>query len=130
MITRILISGASIAGPTLAYWLNAHGWSTTVIERQDALRDEGQNIDIRGAAREVARRMGIEEAIRAASTGELGTEFIDADGNPIASFPASESESGGFLAGAIDDDARQLTAQDFQLSGGLMQPAQCRARRA
>ena len=42
--------------------------------------------------------MGIEEAIRAASTGELGTEFIDADGNPIASFPASESESGGATA--------------------------------
>ncbi|HET9563461.1 MAG TPA: FAD-dependent monooxygenase [Mycobacterium sp.] len=98
MVTRILISGAGIAGPTLAYWLNAHGWSTTVIERQDALRDEGQNIDIRGAAREVVRRMGIEEAIRAASTGELGTEFIDADGNPIASFPASKSESGGATA--------------------------------
>ena len=65
---RVLISGASIAGPTLAYWLNAQGWSTTVIERLDALRDDGQNIDVRGAGREVARRMGIEEAIRAAST--------------------------------------------------------------
>src|SRR6478752_2969214 len=96
MVTRrILISGASIAGPTLAYWLNAHGWSTTVIERLDTLRDDGQNIDVRGAGREVARRMGIEEAIRAASTGEVGAQFIDGDGDPIASFPASKSESGG-----------------------------------
>ena len=96
MVTRrILISGASIAGPTLAYWLNAHGWSTTVIERLDTLRDDGQNIDVRGAGREVARRMGIEEAIRGASTGEVGTQFIDGDGDPIASFPASTSESGG-----------------------------------
>ena len=99
MATRtILISGASIAGPALAYWLNAHGWSTTVVERLDALREEGQNLDVRGAGREVARRMGIEEEIRAASTGEVGTQFVDADGNPIATFPASESESGGATA--------------------------------
>lgn len=94
----ILISGASIAGPALAYWLNARGWDTTVVERFDALRDDGQNIDVRGAGREVARRMGIEDAIRAASTGETGTEFVDSDGTPLASFPAGESDSGGATA--------------------------------
>ena len=36
--------------------------------------------------------------IRAASTGEVGTQFVDADGDPIATFPASESESGGATA--------------------------------
>ena len=51
MRTRtILISGASIAGPALAHWLAAAGWTTTVVERFDALRDTGQNIDVRGAA--------------------------------------------------------------------------------
>jgi 2-polyprenyl-6-methoxyphenol hydroxylase-like FAD-dependent oxidoreductase len=92
---RILISGASIAGPALAFWLNERGWATTVVERFDALRDTGQNIDIRGAAREVVRRMGLEDAIRAASTGELGTEFVGADGGVLASFPAGRSDSGG-----------------------------------
>jgi 2-polyprenyl-6-methoxyphenol hydroxylase-like FAD-dependent oxidoreductase len=94
----ILISGSSIAGPALAYWLNAHGWQTTVVERFDELRDDGQNIDVRGAGREVARRMGIEDAIRAASTGETGTEFVKADGSPVARFAAGESDSGGATA--------------------------------
>jgi len=94
----VLISGASIAGPALAYWLNAHGWRTTVVERFDDLRDDGQNIDVRGAGREVTRRMGIEDAIRAASTGETGTEFVDADGTPVARFAAGRSDSGGATA--------------------------------
>ena len=37
----ILISGASIAGPTAASWLAAAGWDVTVVERFDHLRDEG-----------------------------------------------------------------------------------------
>ena len=94
----VLISGASIAGPALAYWLNTRGWRTTVVERFDELRDDGQNIDVRGAGREVARRMGIEDAIRDASTGETGTGFVDADGTPVARFAAGRSDSGGATA--------------------------------
>ncbi|MER5950336.1 FAD-dependent monooxygenase [Streptomyces sp. NPDC001904] len=94
----VLISGASIAGPAVAYWLNAHGWRTTVVERFDELRDDGQNIDVRGAGREVSRRMGIEDDIRAATTGEKGTEFVDADGRPLARFAAGTSDSGGATA--------------------------------
>jgi 2-polyprenyl-6-methoxyphenol hydroxylase-like FAD-dependent oxidoreductase len=94
----ILISGASIAGPALAYWLNAQGWQTTVVERFDELREDGQNIDVRGAGREVARRMGIEDAIRTASTGETGTEFVDGRGARVAYFAAGESDSGGATA--------------------------------
>jgi 2-polyprenyl-6-methoxyphenol hydroxylase-like FAD-dependent oxidoreductase len=52
----------------LAYWLNATGWNTSVVERFDGLRDTGQNIDVRGATREVVRRMGIEEALFAATS--------------------------------------------------------------
>lgn len=94
----VLISGASIAGPALAYWLAAYGWRPTVVERFDSLREDGQNIDVRGAGREVARRMGIEDAVRAASTGETGTEFVDAAGTPLARFAAGTSDSGGATA--------------------------------
>lgn len=93
-----LISGASIAGPALAYWLNQRGWRTTVVERFAELRDTGQNIDIRGAGREVVRRMGIEDDIRELSTGEQGTEFVDDRGRTLASFPAGETDSGGATA--------------------------------
>ncbi|MYW70206.1 FAD-binding monooxygenase [Streptomyces sp. SID8379] len=94
----VLISGASIAGPAVAYWLNVQGWQTTVVERFDELREDGQNIDVRGAGREVTRRMGIEDAIRAATTGETGTEFVDAAGRPLARFAAGTSDSAGATA--------------------------------
>ncbi|MGI4895434.1 MAG: FAD-dependent monooxygenase [Janthinobacterium lividum] len=95
---RVLITGASIAGPALAYWLHRYGWQPVLLERAPALRMGGQNIDVRGAGREVARRMGIEDAIRAAGTGELGTRFVGADGASIARFPAGTSDSAGATA--------------------------------
>ncbi|MDA2892101.1 FAD-dependent monooxygenase [Mycolicibacterium sp. BiH015] len=87
MPRHAVISGAGIAGPALAHQLSARGWITTVLERFPQRRDEGQNVDVRGAAREVVRRMGLDGDIRAANTGEIGTRFIRADGSAAASFP-------------------------------------------
>lgn len=97
---RVLISGASIAGPALAYWLHRYGYQTTIIERAPELRTGGQNVDVRGAGREVSRRMGIEDDIRAATTGEVGTRFIGRSGSVIAEFPAGTTDSGGATAGS------------------------------
>ncbi|MBX9918569.1 MAG: FAD-dependent monooxygenase, partial [Mycolicibacterium frederiksbergense] len=72
MVQHAVISGAGIGGPALAHQLAARGWRTTVIERYPERRDEGQNVDIRGAAREVVRRMGIDADVRAANTTEVG----------------------------------------------------------
>jgi len=94
----VLISGASIAGPALAFWLARRRLRPVVVERAGALRRGGQNVDIRGAARTVVRRMGIEEAIRAATTGEKGVRFVDARDVTRAEFPAGTSESGGMTA--------------------------------
>jgi len=94
-MSRVLISGASVAGPALAFWLRRHGWEAVVVERAPALRTGGQNIDIRGAAREVLRRMGIDDAVAAATTGEEGTEFVGRGGRVVATFPAGTTESGG-----------------------------------
>src|SRR5689334_17367739 len=91
MTPHALISGAGIAGPALAHQLNARGWRTTVVERYPQRRDEGQNVDIRGAAREVIGRMAIEADIRAANTGEVGTRFVRADGSSAASFPVARA---------------------------------------
>ena len=57
--TTILISGASIAGPTLAYWLKRYGFTPTVIERAPQPRAGGYPVDVRFEAVEVARLMGI-----------------------------------------------------------------------
>jgi len=56
---NILISGASIAGPTLAYWLKRYGFTPTVIERVPHLRAGGYPVDVRFEAVQVARLMGI-----------------------------------------------------------------------
>ncbi|MDD0967779.1 MULTISPECIES: FAD-dependent monooxygenase [Pseudomonas] len=74
---KILVTGASIAGPALAYCLSRQGMDVTVVERAPAFRDGGQTIDVRGAGREVVRRMGLEELIRANTTHEQGIAFVD-----------------------------------------------------
>jgi 2-polyprenyl-6-methoxyphenol hydroxylase-like FAD-dependent oxidoreductase len=97
-VPSVLISGASIAGPTLAYWLAGNGWETTLVERFAELRDTGQNIDVRGAGREVLRRMGLEEAALAATTGESGTAFVDERGRVVAELPAATGDTDGATA--------------------------------
>ena len=55
---RVLISGASIAGPTLAYWLTRYGYAVTVVEKAGAVRSGGYPIDVRGTALEVVGGWG------------------------------------------------------------------------
>lgn len=74
---RVLISGASIAGPALAYWLHRHGFDVTVIERAPALRAGGFGVDIRGAAISVLKGMGILDQVRAADTNMTGVYFVN-----------------------------------------------------
>ncbi|MGK2869915.1 MAG: FAD-dependent monooxygenase [Mycobacterium sp.] len=94
MAQHAVISGAGIGGPALALQLAAHGWTTTVIERYPERRDEGQNVDIRGAAREVVRRMGVDADVRAANTTEVGMRFLRPDGSAAASFPMTPGADG------------------------------------
>ncbi len=88
---KVLISGASIAGPTLAYWLSNYGFEVIVIEKAPELRLGGQNIDVKGPAKEIAQMMGIEEKIRAANTTEIGTRFVNTANETVAEFPKGES---------------------------------------
>jgi 2-polyprenyl-6-methoxyphenol hydroxylase-like FAD-dependent oxidoreductase len=84
----VLISGASIAGPALAYWLSRYGFRPVVVERSNGLRAGGQGVDLEGAAQNVTRLMGLEGKIRAAHTGELGWRFVDTTGQARAVFSA------------------------------------------
>ncbi len=55
---RVLISGASVAGPTAAYWLSRHGFAVTVVERMPLamVRTSGHAVDLFGPAMDVAER--------------------------------------------------------------------------
>jgi 2-polyprenyl-6-methoxyphenol hydroxylase-like FAD-dependent oxidoreductase len=83
--TRVLISGASVAGPALAYWLARYGFEVTVLERfPDGLRPGGQAVDVRGPALEVVARMGAAERLRAEATGLRGMSVVDEDGTELS----------------------------------------------
>jgi len=60
--TNLLISGASVAGPALAYWLHRHGLRTTIVERAQEVRPGGHLVDFRGTTMRVLDRMGILDA--------------------------------------------------------------------
>jgi 2-polyprenyl-6-methoxyphenol hydroxylase-like FAD-dependent oxidoreductase len=81
----VLISGASIAGPTLAYWLTRSGYEVTVVERAAAVRNGGYPIDVRGTALEVVRRMGILPRLRGAHIDLRRLTFLDGNGGEVAS---------------------------------------------
>ncbi|OPF81609.1 FAD-dependent oxidoreductase [Streptomyces antioxidans] len=91
----VLISGASIAGPALAYWLHRSGCAVTVVEKAGALRDGGYPIDIRGTAIEVVRRMGILPRLRDAHIDTRRYTFLNADGGEVASLNAHAAAGGG-----------------------------------
>lgn len=81
----VLISGASIAGPALAFWLNRFGFAVTVVEKADAFRGGGYPIDVRGTALEVVRRMGILPRLQDAHIDLRRISFLDGAGDTVAS---------------------------------------------
>ena len=75
---NVLISGASIAGLSTAYWLIKYGFKVTIVERAKHIRPGGQAVDVRGPALEVAERMGLLDDIRNNSTKLKGMSLVDA----------------------------------------------------
>ncbi|AFU00503.1 FAD-dependent monooxygenase [Nocardia brasiliensis] len=95
---KVLVAGASIAGPALAHWLRRRGAEVTVVERAPELRPGGQAVDARGVTREVIRRMGLDAAVRAARTETAGAHTVDADGNVLETFRADDDGGDGYIA--------------------------------
>ncbi|MDD1384106.1 FAD-dependent monooxygenase [Curtobacterium poinsettiae] len=91
---RVLITGASIAGPALAWGLDRSGFDVTLLERSPEQRTTGQNIDVRGLGREVLERMGLRDTVMHHLTGEAGTRYVDEHGTPYATFPKTEGQDG------------------------------------
>ncbi len=80
---QVLVVGASIAGPTTAYWFAKAGAIVTVIERFPKLRTNGQSIDIRTAGVTVMRKMpGMVAAVEAKKSQIEGISFVRDNGRP------------------------------------------------
>jgi 2-polyprenyl-6-methoxyphenol hydroxylase-like FAD-dependent oxidoreductase len=81
----VLVSGASVAGMTVAYWLAQQRHSVTVVERYPGLRPGGQAIDVRGPALTVLERMWLRAAADHLRTRMRGASVVDRDGNELPS---------------------------------------------
>lgn len=81
---KILISGAGIAGFTLAYWLKQRGFSPTIIEKHPFLRGGGYKVDVRGTALEVAKRMGVYQELLDTNVNLARSKFASSDGKIFA----------------------------------------------
>ncbi|TDU91175.1 2-polyprenyl-6-methoxyphenol hydroxylase-like FAD-dependent oxidoreductase [Kribbella voronezhensis] len=98
MSKNVLISGAGIAGPALAYWLHRYGFRPTVVEVAATPRPGGQTVDVRGIAREVVTRMGLMPAIEARLMHERGMEYVRASGRRSAAMPVELLDGAGPVA--------------------------------
>lgn len=113
---KVLISGAGIAGPCLAYWLSRTPLNTaiTMVERSPVPRTTGQAVDIRGTAIAIIKKMGLNKAIEARSTTEEGTRIIGASGTSIAEFAKGDAFTAEYeilradLCELLLDTTRQL----------------------
>ncbi|RDG37199.1 FAD-dependent monooxygenase [Streptomyces corynorhini] len=83
-----LVSGAGIAGPAIAYWLNRYGFDVTVVEKTGTVRGGGYPIDIRGTGLEVVRRMNLLPQLRKVHVATRRVTFVDHDGGTIAALRA------------------------------------------
>jgi 2-polyprenyl-6-methoxyphenol hydroxylase-like FAD-dependent oxidoreductase len=92
----VLISGAGVAGPTLAYWLARRGLRPTVVERAHGQRSSGNPVDIRGPALPVAEQMGVIDRLRQAATQVTAMRFVDGQGRTRhrIAMPATRSAAG------------------------------------
>ncbi|MFE9253436.1 FAD-dependent monooxygenase [Streptomyces sp. NPDC007088] len=94
---RVLVSGASVAGPATALWLDRYGAEVTVVEKAPALRTGGFAVDFRGSVhRKVLRAMGIWEEVHARQTAMGRQSVVDASGRVRVDLPAE------FMSGDVE----------------------------
>jgi 2-polyprenyl-6-methoxyphenol hydroxylase-like FAD-dependent oxidoreductase len=94
----ILISGAGIAGPALAYWLVRQGHRVTVVERSRSLRTGGQAVDLRGAGRTVVERMDLMDQVLGRALDQRGIAWVAADGRFTATMPVDAFGGEGIIS--------------------------------
>jgi 2-polyprenyl-6-methoxyphenol hydroxylase-like FAD-dependent oxidoreductase len=103
---KVLISGAGIAGLTLAYWLKRYGFTPTVVEKHSELHTGGYKIDIRGVALDVIKRMGLHAAIFESRTDIQGATIVDSAG-------ARETKMSGDLCGSRTEGDLEIMRGDL-----------------
>ena len=115
---NILISGASVAGPALAFWLHRFGFRPTIVERAPSLRPGGYAIDFRGASLRVLERMGLLPEVQRKQTRIGAITIVDRNNRKVASMPDGFTSGEleilrGDLASIFHDATRKTTEYIF-----------------
>lgn len=76
---KVLVSGASFAGLSTAYWMSKLGHEVTVVEIANGLRTGGTAVNIEGRTVDIVERMGILEQIRSNRLNLEVWEYKNAD---------------------------------------------------
>ena len=82
---RIIINGAGIAGPTLAYWLRKGGHEVVLVESAPQLRTGGYVIDFGLVGYDIAEKMGLIPRLRELGYQVKEMRFVDRQGRTSAS---------------------------------------------
>jgi 2-polyprenyl-6-methoxyphenol hydroxylase-like FAD-dependent oxidoreductase len=69
-----------------------------MVEQAPRLRPGGQAVDARGVAKDVIRRMGLDEAVRGVCTNTLGAYTVDADGKVLETYRAEDDGGDGYIS--------------------------------
>lgn len=85
-MVRVAISGAGIAGPTLAYWLSRYGYEPTLIEKAPRLRAGGYVVDFWGGGYTVAERMGLRDQLHSTGYQVEEVRLVDQRGRRVGGF--------------------------------------------
>jgi 2-polyprenyl-6-methoxyphenol hydroxylase-like FAD-dependent oxidoreductase len=110
---RIAVSGAGIAGPTVAYWLRRAGHVPTLIESAPQPRTGGYVIDFWGVGYQIAQRMGIEDEVLHRGYQVQTLRGVRADGRAIAGVDVGafqEAVDGRYTTIARSDLAATIVA--------------------
>jgi 2-polyprenyl-6-methoxyphenol hydroxylase-like FAD-dependent oxidoreductase len=94
----VVISGAGIAGPALAFWLAKIGWRVIVVEVAPGIRPGGQTVDLRGAGGDAVERMGLMEQMRQRALDQKGVAWVSSDGSHRAEMPVTAFDGNGLVS--------------------------------
>lgn len=108
---KVAISGAGIAGGTLAYWLLHAGHEPIMIEHAPTLRTGGYVMDFWGVGYTVAERMGILPAVRTAGYQVGEVRFLDDGGRKVGGFSVDALRD--LTEGRLTSVARSALAREI-----------------
>jgi 2-polyprenyl-6-methoxyphenol hydroxylase-like FAD-dependent oxidoreductase len=120
--SRILISGAGVAGLTAAIWLGRNGFRPTLVERSPSVRADGYIVSLSHVSYQYARELGLLDKLRSFETRILTSSYHDRRGRVMVGLARDSLMSGVDVVQLMRDDLQQVlyeaaeSVADFRFS--------------